>query len=229
MAAEETGVAVFWPEVRFSHPLVRSAVYATATASSGDRPTRHWRRPATKTGTSTSGRGTWPPRWPAPPRRPRPSRRRQRSGPENEAGTRRQRPSSNAPRCSPPTPAARRAPPVGGAGTVPGRGGRPGRRAARAGDPGAADPLAQAHAIRLRGRIQLARGEVTEATATLLTAADGCSRSLPARPGTRCSRRSRPPCSPAGPQPPPPCRGSHVRRETCRRPASHRTHPQTSC
>jgi len=31
VAAEVAGFAVFWPEVRFTHPLVRSAVYATAT------------------------------------------------------------------------------------------------------------------------------------------------------------------------------------------------------
>ena len=44
--AEAAGLVAFWPEVRFSHPLVRSAIYHGAPRSSGGRPTAPSPRPA---------------------------------------------------------------------------------------------------------------------------------------------------------------------------------------
>ena len=172
VAAEEAGVAVFWPEVRFSHPLVRSAVYATATTAlrrqvhqtlaaagddDGDADIRAWHLAAAAT------------------------------GPDEEAATEQEA-------------AAERARKRGGyaaAAALLERAARltaePGRRAERrlsaaqaqflAGVVGRADellaqaipelsdPLLRAEATRLKGRIQSARGEVSEASATLFTAA----------------------------------------------------------
>ena len=172
VAAEVAGVAVFWPEVRFSHPLVRSAVYATATTlqrrqahqtlaaasdEDGDVDIRAWHLAAAA------------------------------AGPDEEAAAEQEA-------------AAERARSRGGyaaAAALLERAalltGEPGRRAerrlsaaqaqflagvvGRADDllaqaiPALSDPLAQAQATRLRGRIQLARGEVADATTTLLTAA----------------------------------------------------------
>ena len=104
VAAEEAGVAVFWPEVRFTHPLVRSAVYATATTIQRRQAHQTLAAASDGEGTTTSGRGTWLPPRPGPTRRPRPSRRRPRNGPGAEADTRPKRPSSSAPRCSPASP-----------------------------------------------------------------------------------------------------------------------------
>ena len=177
VAAEVAGVAVFWPEVRFSHPLVRSAVYATATTlqrrqahqtlaaasdEDGDVDIRAWHLAAAA------------------------------AGPDEEAAAEQEA-------------AAERARSRGGyaaAAALLERAalltGEPGRRAERrlsaaqaqflAGVVGRADellaqaipalsdPLAQAQATRLRGRIQYARGEVAEATDDLAhrsaTAAD---------------------------------------------------------
>jgi DNA-binding CsgD family transcriptional regulator len=172
VAAEEAGVAVFWPSVLFCHPLVRSAVYATATTF--QRRRAHQTLAAASDGDADIDIRAWHLAAAA-------------AGPDEEAAAEQEA-------------AAERARSRGGyaaAATLLERAAlltaEPERQAERrlsaaqaqflAGVVGRADelvteaipalrnPLSQAQATRLRGRIQYARGEVAEATATLFTAA----------------------------------------------------------
>ncbi|MGZ4602007.1 MAG: ATP-binding protein, partial [Kineosporiaceae bacterium] len=172
VAVEGAGIAVFWPEVRFSHPLARSAVYAAATSLE--------RRQAHRTLAAASNEETdidiraWHLAAAA-------------AGPDEEAAAAQEA-------------AAERAMDRGGYGaaaTLLERAAlltaEPDRRAERQlsaaqaefltgmvgradelldhAIPGLRDPLSQAQATRLRGRIQYTRGEVADATATLTAAA----------------------------------------------------------
>ena len=111
MPAEAAGLGVFWPEVAFAHPLVRSAVYQARPRSSDGRATVPSPQPAIPSGTPTPGPGTWPQRQQVPTTRSPRSSRRRRNGPGAGAGTPPRPRCWSAPPCSP---AARSSRPSGG-------------------------------------------------------------------------------------------------------------------
>ena len=71
-------------------------------------------------------------------------------------------------------------------------------------------PLSVALATRLRGRIEATCGQVADAVTHLVDAADGSVPWMRGPRGTRCCRPSSPPRSPAGPRPRCPCRRSRA-------------------
>ena len=172
VAAEEAGVAVFWPEVGFSHPLARSAVYATATTvqrrqahqtlaaasdEDGDVDIRAWHLAAAAAGPDEEA---------ATEQEAAAERARKRGG-YAAAATLLER---AALLTAEPERRGERRLSAAQAQFLAGVVGRADDLLAQA-IPALRDPLAEAQATRLRGRIQYARGEVAEATATLFTAA----------------------------------------------------------
>ena len=171
-AAEDAGVAVFWPTLRFSHPLVRSAVYATATTlqrrqahqtlaaatdDDADVDMRAWHLAAASAGPDEGA---------AAEQEAAAERARNRGG-YAAAATLLERAGELTPD---PERRAERRLSAAQAQFLAGRVGRADELVTEA-IPALRDPLSQAQATRLRGRVQLACGEVAEATATLFTAA----------------------------------------------------------
>ena len=172
VAAEETGVAAFWPEVRFTHPLVRSAVYATSTTlqrrqahqtlaaasdDDGDVDIKAWHLAAAAAGPDEEA---------ATQQEAAAERARNRGGYAAAAALLERAALLTA---EPERQAERRLSAAEAqflAGVV----GRADELLSQA-IPALGDPLPLAHATCLRGRIQYASGEVARATATLFTAA----------------------------------------------------------
>jgi DNA-binding CsgD family transcriptional regulator len=172
VAAEEAGIAIFWPEVRFSHPLVRSAVYAAATSL--QRRQAHQALAAASDAETDIDTRAWHLAAAA-------------AGPDEEAATEQEAAAERAMNrggyeaaatlleraallTAEPDRQAERRLSAAQAQFLAGVVGRADQLLDRA-IPGLRNPLSQAQATRLRGRIQYTCGQVAEATATLSSAA----------------------------------------------------------